>query len=357
MTATAPNRTGVRRRRYAVAPPSQRRPPPRAIPSRRPSIRHETSNRSAPTGSERSMLQDVRSGPRRITSPVGASSRQVALARETETNRAGAAGAPAGSGEPLPWLSPAPVTNAMLGLPATVRACLFDVEESSRTAPPACLGVGRSIRRLPFSLGRDDGMALDPLRPNCGLPRVRRGALEAGGSPRVPRQPRNPCVGRRPGRSGRPRYCPCPRHTKGRSCPRRLREQGVTALPGARRYLEAARRAGVMRAVVYESASTSPILDRAGVASLVDVRIDAAVIGAEGLRSRPAPDLLLAACRRLAVPPAHTVTFTTTAPGWLQGALRESRPSASATQLGASSSKDSGPTASRPLWLRCSTGD
>jgi beta-phosphoglucomutase-like phosphatase (HAD superfamily) len=93
----------------------------------------------------------------------------------------------------------------------------------------------------------------------------------------------------------------------------------VTALPGARRYLEAARRAGLERAVVYESASTLPILEQAGLASLLDVQIDAAVMSAEGLRSRPVPDLLLAASRRLDVPTAHTVTFTSSAAGVVAG--------------------------------------
>jgi HAD superfamily hydrolase (TIGR01509 family) len=107
---------------------------------------------------------------------------------------------------------------------------------------------------------------------------------------------------------------------KGALLETRLHEQGVvTALSGARRYLEAARRAGVARGVVYESASTLPILERAGLAPLIDTHIDAGVISAEGLRSRPAPDLLLAACRRLGVEPFETVTFTTTAAGVAAG--------------------------------------
>ena len=54
--------------------------------------------------------------------------RQAALVRETErTNVALRALAQSGR-QPAPWLSPTPVTNTMLGLPATVRACLFDVE-------------------------------------------------------------------------------------------------------------------------------------------------------------------------------------------------------------------------------------
>jgi len=106
---------------------------------------------------------------------------------------------------------------------------------------------------------------------------------------------------------------------KGKLVERRLHEQGVTALPGARRYLEAARRAGMEVAVVYESASTAEILERAGLAPLIDERVDAAVISAEGLHSRPAPDLLLAACRRLDVPPQAAVTFTNTAAGVVAG--------------------------------------
>jgi beta-phosphoglucomutase-like phosphatase (HAD superfamily) len=74
-----------------------------------------------------------------------------------------------------------------------------------------------------------------------------------------------------------------------------------------------------MRAVVYESASTLAVLEQAGLASLIDARIDAAVISAEGLRSRPAPDLVLAACRRLDVPPEHVVTFTSTPAGVVAG--------------------------------------
>jgi beta-phosphoglucomutase-like phosphatase (HAD superfamily) len=61
------------------------------------------------------------------------------------------------------------------------------------------------------------------------------------------------------------------------------------------------------------------MLEQAGLASLVDARIDAAAMSAESLHSRPAPDLLLAACRRLDVDPAHAVTFTNTGAGVVAG--------------------------------------
>jgi HAD superfamily hydrolase (TIGR01509 family) len=100
---------------------------------------------------------------------------------------------------------------------------------------------------------------------------------------------------------------------------RRLHERGVVALPGARRYLEAARRAGLARAVISASTNTSPILELAGLAPLVDAQVDAAAIRDGGLRSRPAPDLLLEGCRRLGVPPEEAVTLTHTPAGVAAG--------------------------------------
>lgn len=75
----------------------------------------------------------------------------------------------------------------------------------------------------------------------------------------------------------------------------------MTALPGARRYLQATGYAGLKRAIVSASANTLAMLELAGLATLVEELADARVIRAEKLRSRPAPDLLLAACRRLGV--------------------------------------------------------
>ena len=62
-----------------------------------------------------------------------------------------------------------------------------------------------------------------------------------------------------------------------------------------------------------------PMLQLAGLDALVDERVDADVIRRERLRSRPAPDLLLVACRRLGVPPEAAVTFTHSAAGIAAG--------------------------------------
>jgi len=96
---------------------------------------------------------------------------------------------------------------------------------------------------------------------------------------------------------------------------RRLDEQGVTAFQGSRRYLEAARDAGVRRAVVSASANTRTILEHAGLADLIDDCVDGNTMLAEGLRGRPAPDTLLAACRQLGVEPERTAVFETSPAG------------------------------------------
>jgi HAD superfamily hydrolase (TIGR01509 family) len=96
---------------------------------------------------------------------------------------------------------------------------------------------------------------------------------------------------------------------------RHLEQEGVAAYIGSRCYLEAAHLVGVGRAVVSSSSNTTEILERAGLTGLVDQRIDAAAIAAEGLASKPAPDTLLAACRRLGVEPRRAADFETTPAG------------------------------------------
>ena len=71
--------------------------------------------------------------------------------------------------------------------------------------------------------------------------------------------------------------------------------------------------------MVSASTTTLPMLELAGLATLVEERVDAEVMHAESLRSRPAPDLLLVSCRRLGVRPEEAVTFTHSAAGVAAG--------------------------------------
>jgi len=96
---------------------------------------------------------------------------------------------------------------------------------------------------------------------------------------------------------------------------RRIDEQGVSAFDGSKRYLETARDAGVRRAVVSASANTATILDRSGLATLIDECVDGNTIVAERLRARPAPDILVAACRRLGISASDAAVFETSSAG------------------------------------------
>lgn len=100
---------------------------------------------------------------------------------------------------------------------------------------------------------------------------------------------------------------------------RRLNAHGIEAYDGARRYLQAAREAGLRCAVVSASDNTTLILERAGLAALIDKRVDGSMIVTDGLRAWPAPDVLLAACRQLDAQPMQTAVFETVAPGIAAG--------------------------------------
>ena len=88
-----------------------------------------------------------------------------------------------------------------------------------------------------------------------------------------------------------------------------IRTQGVEVYEGSVRYLKAARDAGMDRAVVSASANCAEVVDAAGIADLLEVRIDGQVAAAEGLRGKPYPDTFLAAARLLGATPAHAAVF------------------------------------------------
>ena len=99
----------------------------------------------------------------------------------------------------------------------------------------------------------------------------------------------------------------------------RLRQEGVDAFDGARLFLALAHDAGLPCAVVSGSTTTSMLLEGARLTPLIDCCVDGTDAEEQGLRRKPAPDMLLAATRALGVDPARTAVFETNEDGVIAG--------------------------------------
>jgi beta-phosphoglucomutase family hydrolase len=89
----------------------------------------------------------------------------------------------------------------------------------------------------------------------------------------------------------------------------KIREGGVQPYEGSRRYLEAARDAGLRRAVVSSSANTRDVLVSAGIEELIEERVDGIVAEERKLKGKPAPDTFLEGARMLGVDPKEAAVF------------------------------------------------
>ena len=96
---------------------------------------------------------------------------------------------------------------------------------------------------------------------------------------------------------------------------RLIDEQGVDAYPGSVRYLEAARDAGVPGCVVSSSANARAVLAAAGIDGFFADVVDGVVAERDGLRGKPAPDTFLAGARALGVEAGEAVVFEDALPG------------------------------------------
>jgi beta-phosphoglucomutase-like phosphatase (HAD superfamily) len=214
------------------------------------------------------------------------------------------------------WLAPSSVTPRLLGLPDGTEACIFDVDgvlaDSGVLHARAWAQVLDDIllRRateagwqfVPFDPVGDYRTYID------GRPRLDgvHGFLASRGIT-LP--------------TGKPADVPGAETiygvaaSKGLALDHTIHRTGVVALPTAQTYLLAAGFAHVHRAVVSTSATTAHVLEHADLAPLVEVQIDGAFAAAAGLRARPAPDMLLAACERLGVLPERAVSLTRSAAG------------------------------------------
>lgn len=88
-----------------------------------------------------------------------------------------------------------------------------------------------------------------------------------------------------------------------------MERDGVLVYEGSRRFVEAARAAGLHTAVVSSSSNTKKVLEVTGMADLFEVRVDGVVAREQDLPGKPAPDTFLAAAEELHVAPAQAAVF------------------------------------------------
>jgi beta-phosphoglucomutase family hydrolase len=90
---------------------------------------------------------------------------------------------------------------------------------------------------------------------------------------------------------------------------KKIREDGVDVYEGSRRYLEAARDAGLRRAVVSSSANTEEVLHVTGLAPLIEARVDGVVAKQQGLPGKPKPDTFVEGAKLLGATPKEAAVF------------------------------------------------
>jgi beta-phosphoglucomutase family hydrolase len=192
-----------------------------------------------------------------------------------------------------------------LGLPDSIRACLFDLDGVlTRTATVHMAAWKRTFDG--FLQAHEPGSAefsqLDYNRFVDGKPRAdgvrdflaSRGITLPEGSPDDPAD-----AATVQGIAAR----------KNELVLAELEEHGVEVYPGSVDYLRAVKAAGLATAVVTASANGEQVIGVAGFADLIDTRIDGVVAARDHLRGKPQPDTFLAGARALGVEPSEAVVF------------------------------------------------
>ncbi|MBV9797939.1 MAG: beta-phosphoglucomutase family hydrolase [Solirubrobacterales bacterium] len=198
----------------------------------------------------------------------------------------------------------------MLGLPAGVRACLFDLDgvltQTAKVHAAAWKAMfdGYLRRRaedlgepfVPFDAARDYDEYVDGKPREDGVRSflASRGIKLPEGAPDDP--PDEETVR---GLGNR----------KNDIVLEMIQDHGVAPYDGSVRYVQAARAAGLRRAVVSSSTNTSDVLRAAGIDGLFEEVVDGVVAEREGLKGKPAPDTFLAGARALQVVPSEAVVF------------------------------------------------
>jgi HAD superfamily hydrolase (TIGR01509 family) len=89
----------------------------------------------------------------------------------------------------------------------------------------------------------------------------------------------------------------------------KIKEGAVQVYPGSVEYLHSAKAVGLRRAVVSASANTKDVLAAAGIADLIEARVDGIIARERHLRGKPAPDTFLYGAKLLDTPPQNCAVF------------------------------------------------
>lgn len=198
----------------------------------------------------------------------------------------------------------------MLGLPAGVRGCLFDLDGVlTRTAQVHDAAWKEMFDAFLRERSAREGQPFVPFDPVSdydeyvdGKPRLdgtrsflaARGiTLPEGGSDDPPDAETVYGLARR----------------KNEIVRERIASGGVRVYDGSVRYVRAVRDAGLRRAVVSSSRNCHDVLVAAGIDDLFEARIDGVVAEREHLRGKPAPDGFLAGARALGLDPGAAAVF------------------------------------------------
>ncbi len=193
----------------------------------------------------------------------------------------------------------------MLGLPPSVRVCLFDLDGVlTKTATVHFAAWKRTFDEFlkRYEPGQPEFSQLDYNRYVDGKHRAdgvrgflaSRGIVLDEGSPGDPPDAASvQAIATR----------------KNEMVLRELEEHGVEVYPGSVDYLRAVKAAGLPTAVVTASANGEKVIAAGGFADLIDERVDGLVAARDGLRGKPEPDTFLAGARLLSADPAEAVVF------------------------------------------------
>jgi beta-phosphoglucomutase family hydrolase len=210
----------------------------------------------------------------------------------------------------MPPCSATSRTEARGGLPARIRACLFDLDgvltSTAVLHAKAWKRTFDSFLRARSSSLRTPFIEFDPIRDYD--PYVDGKPREAGArSFLLSRGIRLP-----EGSEGDPTSVDTVRGLavrKDQLLLAMLRDEGVRAYPGSVRYVRAVREAGMRTAVVSSSRNCHEVLVAAGIAELFEARVDGVFAAERHLKGKPAPDTYLAAARALAIAPEQAAVF------------------------------------------------